>query len=116
MSSFVVDSVICGHHIYKAIWEPVNGEELQTERETGNPHNPLAVAVTKLLREERRTVGHLLCRVSPLYSAFLRRGGTIKCTVNGHRKYSEDLLQGGLEVPRQLLYSVESEPVCKKTE
>ena len=27
MSSFIVDSVICGHHIYKAIWEPVNGEE-----------------------------------------------------------------------------------------
>ena len=115
-SSFVVDSVIRGHHIYKAIWEPVNGEELNTKRETGNSHDPLAVAVTKLLQEERRTVGHLPRRISPLCSAFLRRGGTIKCIVNGHRKYSEDLPQGGLEVPCQLLFSIESEPVCKKTE
>ena len=50
MSSFIIDSVIRGHHFYKAIWEPVNGEELNTERETGNPHDPLAMAVTKLLR------------------------------------------------------------------
>lgn len=116
MSSFVVDSVIRGHHIYKAIWEPVNGEELNTERETGNPHDPLAVAVTKLFRKERSTVGHLPHRISPLCSAFLRRGGTIKCIVNGHRKYSEDLPQGGLEVPCQLLFSIESELICKKTE
>lgn len=115
-SGFVVHSVIRGHHIYKAIWEPVIGEELNTERETGNPHDPLSVAVTKLLREERRTVGHLPRRISPLCSAFLRRGGRIKCIVNGHRKYSEDLPQGGLEVPCQLLFSIESEPVCKKTE
>ena len=52
MNSFVVDSVILGHHICKAIWEPVNGEELNTERETGDPHDPLAVAVTKLLQYE----------------------------------------------------------------
>ena len=116
MSSFIVDSVIRGHHIYKAIWEPVNGEELNTERETGNPHDPLAVAVTKLLREERRIVGHLPRRISPLCSAFLRRGGTIKCIVNGYCKYSEDLPQGGLEVPYQLLFCIECEPVCKKTE
>ena len=50
MSSFIVDSVIHGHHIYKAIWEPVNGEELNTERKTGNPYDSLAVVVTKLLR------------------------------------------------------------------
>ena len=77
MSSFVVESVIRGHHVYKAIWEPVDGEELNTKREIGNPHDPLAVAVTKSFHEER-TVGHLPRRISPLCSAFLRRGGTIK--------------------------------------
>ena len=102
MNSFVIDSVIRGHHVYKAIWEPANGEELNTEREIRNPYDPLAVAVTKLLCKERRTVGHLPRRISPLCSAFLRRGGTIKCIVSGHRKYSEDLPQGGLEVPCQL--------------
>ena len=90
------------------------GEELNTERETGNPHNPLAVAVTMLLRKERGTVGHLPCRISPLCSPFLRRGGTIKCIINGHCEYSEDLSQGGLEVPAT--FSIKSESVCKKTE
>ena len=104
MSSFVIDSVIRGHHVYKAIWEPANGEELNTEREIGNPYDPLAVAVTKLLREERRTVGHLPCRISPLCSAFLRRGGTIKWIISGHSKYSEDLPQGGLEVLATFFY------------
>ena len=30
---------------------------------------------------------------------FLRRGGTISCRVTGGRPYSEDLPEGGLEVP-----------------
>ena len=102
--SFIAESVIRGHHIYKAIWNPAIGEELNTEREIGNPHNPRAVAVTKLLHGEGRTVGHLQRRLSPLCSVFLRRGGSIKCIVNGNRKYSEDLPQGGLEVPCQLLF------------
>ena len=93
-SSFVVDSVIHGHYVYKAIWEPVDGEQLKTEREIGNPHYLLAVAVTKSFHEEK-TVGHLPHRMSPLCSAFLRRGGTIKCIVNDHHKYSKDLPQGG---------------------
>ena len=104
MSSFVIDSVIRGHHVYKAIWEPANGEELNTEREIGNPYDPLAVAVTKLLHEERRTVGHLPCRISPLCSAFLRRGGIIKWIISGHSKYSEDLPQGGLELLATFFY------------
>jgi len=27
----VADSIICGHHIYKAIWDPVDGEDLTCE-------------------------------------------------------------------------------------
>ena len=30
---------------------------------------------------------------------FLRKGGIILCIVNGDRRYSADLIQGGLEVP-----------------
>ena len=58
----------------------MHGEELNTEREIGNPYYPLAVAVTKLLLEERRTVGHLPRRISLLCSAFLRRGRTINAS------------------------------------
>jgi hypothetical protein len=34
----------------------------------------------------------------------MRRGGTIGCLVNGRRKYSADLPQGGMEIPCVLLF------------
>ena len=46
--SFVVESMICGYHEYKSIWDnPVNEEELNCVREMGNSHDPIAVAVMK---------------------------------------------------------------------
>ena len=36
-------------------------------------------------------------------SLFLRKGGTISCKITGSRRYSSDLIQGGLEVPCILL-------------
>ena len=108
--------MIHGHHVYKEIWDPVNGKELTCEREIGNSSDPLAVAVMKRLHGEDNVVGHLPRRISPLCSAFLRRGGTIKCIVDGHRRYSEDLPQGGLEVPCKLVFEIEDLQVCKKTE
>ena len=46
-------------------------------------------------------------------SVFLRRGGTINCIVNGHRRYSEDLPQGGLEIPCRLTFT-STKPECSK--
>ena len=39
---------------------------------------------------------------------FLRRGGSITSQVNGHRRYSSDLPQGGLEIPCVLTFSAKS--------
>ena len=33
--------------MYKAVWTPVIGEELSTEREHGNPEDAFAVAIKK---------------------------------------------------------------------
>ena len=38
-------------------------------------------------------------------SLFIARDETITCVVNGPRRYSVDLLQGGLKVPCKLLFS-----------
>ena len=66
------------------IWpDPFVGEELLCEREVGNSHDPLAVAVKKTIRVERKIVGHVPQRISPLCSMFVRRGGNIKCAVSG---------------------------------
>ena len=42
--------------------------------------------------------------ISTLCHLFLSRGGIITCTVSGLRKYSDDLPQGGLEVPCLLTF------------
>ena len=42
-----IQSTVRGHHIYKAIWTPVIGEELTVVPEEGNDHDPHAVAILK---------------------------------------------------------------------
>jgi len=47
---FVVDSKMCGYHVYKEIWpNPFVGEDLPCEREICNPHDTLAVMVKKVI-------------------------------------------------------------------
>ena len=98
--------MVRGYHQYKEIWPDLFvGEELLCEREVGNPHDPLAVAVKKTIGGEQKIVGHVPRRISPLCSVFIRRGGNIKCVVSGPRRYSSDLSQGGLELPCKYLFS-----------
>ena len=68
-------------------------------------HWPLQL---KLINGSNTIVGHVPRRISPLYSVFIRRGGSIACVINGPRQYSSDLPQGGLELPCKLLFSAPS--------
>ena len=36
--------IVRGFHMYQAVWSPVIGEELSTEREHGNPEDAFTVA------------------------------------------------------------------------
>ena len=65
--------------------------------------------------EESITVGHLPRKISCVCSLFIRRGGTITCKVSGRRRHSADLLQGGLEIPCQLIFEGNKEDVEKLT-
>ena len=107
--TFTVNSMIRGYHIYKDIWEnPTIGEELCCQREVGNPKDPLTVAVIKPIAGENTVIGHVPRIISSLCSLFIRRGGAIKCSVDGNRRYSADLPQGGMEVPCKLVFSSKS--------
>ena len=86
---------MCGYHIYKTVWDAVIGEELQCERELDNVSDRYAVAVKK----DGTIIGHLPRNISRTYSLFLRRENFITCRVTWHRRYSAELLQGGLKVP-----------------
>ena len=97
----VTDSMVRGYHIiYQNVWTPTVGERLQCVREEDNAEDRYAVAVVK----DGTTIGHLPRRISTLCSLFIRRGGIIHCNVSGNRRYSRDLVQGGMEIPCQLTF------------
>ena len=98
---YVMNSCIRGYHVYKDDWIPVIGEELECARELDNRRDRYAVKAMK----DGTTVGHLPAKISIPSSLFLRSGGRITCTVTGRRKYSNDLEQGGLEIPCRVTFS-----------
>ena len=95
--SFDVEAIVRGYHKYKDVWNAMIGERLHCEREAGNVHDlyNIIVAVVK----SGVVVGHVPRKMSSVCSLFLRHGGVIHCTVTGTRCYSQDLVQGGLQIP-----------------
>ena len=87
-------SVVRDYHEYQSIWSAVVREELPCRNELSNPHDLFAVAICK----SDIVVGHVPRRILSICSSFLRWGGTISCKIMGPRRYSVDLLQGGLEL------------------
>ena len=94
-TSFTFTSCVRGYHVYKDIWNPTVGETLNCEREARNAQDPYAVCLNK----DDNTVGHVPRVISCICTLFLRCGGFIEATVTGPRQYSQDLPQGGLELP-----------------
>ena len=99
-SRLELPSCVRGHHIYKNIWSPFLGERLDCVPETANRKDPYAVSV----QQSQTIVGHLPRKISAACSMFVRKGGTMTCTISGERRYSGDLPQGGLEVPCYLSF------------
>lgn len=97
---FEVPCSVRGYHVYHHIWAAAVGEVLNCDREPTNDKDRYAVAVVK----DGTIVGHLPKRISRVCSLFLLRGGNILCTVVGGRRYSSDLVQGGLEIPCTLRF------------
>ena len=64
-------------HVYKEIWEAAVGEVLMCTREPLIALYRYAVSVNKA----GTVIGHLSRKLSLVCSLFLRRGGTIDCTV-----------------------------------
>ena len=67
--------------MYSSIWDISIGEQLECAREPLNDSDRYAVAVIK----DSVTIGHLPRKISQVCSLFLRRGGSISCTVTATR-------------------------------
>ncbi len=59
------------------------------------------------------TVGHVPRKISAACLLFLQRFGHINCIITGSRRYSEDLPQGGLEIPCLYTLTGESKLIMK---
>ena len=77
--------------------------------EPGNIHDRNAVAIEK--DGKSSAIYHGRYHVSVLF--FLKRGGTIRCTVTGGRIFSADLPQGGLEIPCTVVFVGQRKEVQK---
>ena len=86
MAIYSINSVVCGHHVYKDIWTPFVGEELQCGH-AGNIHNLHTVAMNK---PGTGIVGHVKREISAPCDLFLLGGGVIACKITGNRQYSFD--------------------------
>ena len=101
-ASFSISSMIRGYHEYKDLWEAVEGEELLCRQENDNYHDHHLFSVAMV--NDNCIVGHM-----PKKSRLcLCQGGNIVCIVTGHRRYLQDLPQGGLEILCTLSFSSES--------
>jgi len=106
---FEMSCYICGYQFYCNIWDAVIGKEVECVREPLNENDRYAVVVIK----DDIIIGHLPRNISRVCSLFLRRGGSIICTVTGSRRYSADLPQGGLEIPCLLLFKAQHKEIQK---
>ena len=95
-----LQSVVRGYHIYKTIWGATIGEILQCTTEPGNSSDSHAVAVTK----DHTVVGHIPRKFSAVCALFITNGGSITCIPTATRKFSDDLPQGGLEIPCKYIF------------
>ena len=109
MDSYEIDYCIRGFHVYNTVWNPVIGEELICRQEPSNTMDPYAVLVI----EDSIIVGHLPRNISAVCAHFIDLGGRINCCVTGSRRYSEDLPQGGLEIPCKIFFRGSTQHVAK---
>ena len=91
------------------VWSSVLDEELPCQRETGNISDPFAVSVLK----DGVIVGHVPRKISSICSLFLLRNGSIICHVSGHRRFSEDLPQGDVEIPCTMIFEGDAKRTTK---
>ena len=95
--------------MYRDRWTPVEGEVLVCERDASNTVDSYAVAVVS----GTNVIGHVPRKISACCALFLRAKGSITCTIQGGKRYSRDLPQGGLEVPCVFKFRGDSSTIAK---
>ena len=69
--TFLLASVVRGHHVYKSVWMPHLGEHLPVHPEMGNNHDKYAFSIVR----QGGIVGHVRRQLSQTVWHFLFHGG-----------------------------------------
>ena len=113
-NAFDIDICVRGYHFFNQIWQPTIGENLLGVHE----NNPISLAKDKYAVAMKTvnglTVGHVPRFMSKYTYFFIRHGGIVKARVSGPRRYSEDLDQGGVEIPTVYTFTCENNLVFNK--
>ena len=101
-------SFLCGlrgYHEYRTVWNPVIDEVLSTRHERNNIHDRYAIAAIKLLPGTiaPSIIGHLPKEISRLTYFIINRGATVRCRVISEHHRRSPLIQGGLEIPVEVV-------------
>ena len=95
-------TVIRGHHVYKSVWTPYNGESLEAyidDRAEAKEYDPYAVGIYKKTElGEKELVGHVPIELSSLIFHFLNANPENRITVKVTGKRKREV---GLVVPAQ---------------
>ena len=100
---FTVQCCIWGYHAYQSQRNAEVGAELGAvpdTRTTALVKDKYAIAC----KNGKQTVRHIPMFLSKLTFFFLRYDGKVSIKVNGPRRYSVDLIQGGLELATEFTF------------
>ena len=64
------DSFVREFHVYKGIWSPLIGEELNCKKEVENKYDKFAVAIYRNTLVDESVVGHVPLNLSKFFSSF----------------------------------------------
>ena len=81
-AEYKVESVVCGHHVYKHMWTPYLGERLSLCVDVENAHDYCAVSVMK----DGEMVDHILRHLLRALWHFIAHGGKVVCELIGKSK------------------------------
>ena len=95
-----VECCLRGHHVYESNWD--------AKTRTCHEKRPSALvedkyAMTSKLKDT--TVGHVPKFLSKITYFFLKLGGNLVVKITGQRRYSQDLNQGGMELPGTYVFT-----------
>ena len=94
---------IRGYHTYQAQWNA----EVEAKLNTAPDTRPAALVEDKYaiaVKHDEQRVGHVPKFLSKLTFFFLKHVGKVIFKVNGPKRYSVDLKQGGMEVPAEFCF------------